>query len=81
MTVLTIMKLVYCLLLVWIISNVLSEARKVNVGCNLIVPDAVKEQMEATGYNGSPLLISVDIKVLDVRDVPDIGGSYGVDLR
>ena len=86
-TVITIMKLVYSLQLVLIVTNIPSEARKVNgarkvnVGCNLQVPDAVKQQMEAMGNKGNPLIISVDMKVLGVRDVPDSGGSYGVDLR
>ena len=88
MTVVTVMNLLYyCpLLLVLLMANVSTGARKVNgvrtvnVGCNLQVPDAVKQQMEAMGNKGNPLIISVDIKVLGVRDVADSGGSYGVYL-
>ena len=35
-------------------------------------------QMEPTE---EPLSLSVAIKVLGVRDVPDRGGSYGVDVE
>ena len=49
-----------------------------NHGCTLFVPQSVSRQREA---KGKPLLISVDIEVEDVRDVPDSGGSYGVDIR
>ena len=34
-----------------------------------------------TEPTGEPLLISVDMKVLDIREVPDTGGSYGVEVQ
>ena len=52
-----------------------------NAGCTLNVPDDVEKNKEAVGDNGKPLFIFTEIKVLGVRDVPDIGGSYGVDIR
>ena len=69
-----------CLAIVLILSNVswASLVPAPNHGCTLFVPQSVNRQREA---KGSPLLISVDIKVRDVRDVPDSGGSYGADIR
>ena len=48
-----------------------------SAGCTLEAPHVIKVHKEALG---DPLLIHTEIKVLGVRDVPDIGGSYGVDI-
>ena len=74
------MALSYCLLLVFLLANV-SSARpggKVSAGCTLEAPHVIKVHKEALG---EPLLIHTEIKVLGVRDVPDSGGSYGVDMK
>ena len=46
-------------------------------GCNLRVPKDVKDHMEA---EGEPLLITIIMFIKYVRDVPDSGGSFGVDV-
>ena len=46
-------------------------------GCYLHTPGAVENSWEA---EGTPLSISIDVSVLNVRDVPDSGGSFGVDI-
>ena len=48
-------------------------------GCNLKVPKAVEEQIEPEPQT-LPLIIHVHLLVIRVRDVPDSGGSYGVDV-
>ena len=48
-------------------------------GCNLNVPKAVEEQIEPEPQS-PPLIIDVHLLVIRVRDVPDSGGSYGVDV-
>ena len=55
-----------------------SGAIKSDTGCTLDVPDDVKHQREATG---KPLLIYLDFKVAGVRDIPNQGGSFGIDLK
>ena len=47
-------------------------------GCTLAVPKHVGIQKEA---EGKPLAIFVDMKLLGVRDVPDSGGSYEMDVK
>ena len=79
------MTLSYCLLLVFLLANVSSAAKKPNVGCTLRVPDRVKERMEPLNFHNrtikiKPVSILMKIKILGVRDVPDSGGSYGVDV-
>ena len=83
-----VMALSYCLLLVLVLANVSSASRRrnLNVGCTLLVPDRVKERMEPFGHRNKttkeePVSIFMKIKILGVRDVPDSGGSYGVDIR
>ena len=80
------MGLTDCLLLVLLLANVQSSVtRKMNIGCTLQVPDRVKNRMEPINYKlnklKKPLPVLTDMKVLGVRDVPDNGGSYGVDIR
>ena len=47
-------------------------------GCTLLVPPDVQEQMEPQGY---PLQISMEFMNIRIRDVPNRGGSYGVEFR
>ena len=47
-------------------------------GCTLVVPQAVKKQMEPPG---SPLVINLQFSNIRIRDVPSEGGSYGVEFR
>ena len=47
-------------------------------GCTLVVPPAVLKQMEP---NGDPLLFNVQFMNIRIRDVPNKGGSYGVEFR
>ena len=54
---------------------------KPKIGCNIGVPKHVGVQKEASGDHGKPLIIFVDIKVLSIRDVPDSGGSYAMDVK
>ena len=46
--------------------------------CTLNVPKAIQEQKEVIG---KPLRILIDMEILDVRDIPNEGGSFGVDIR
>ena len=48
-----------------------------DTGCTLEVPETVKKQKEAMG---KPLRILIHVTVLGVRDIPDSGGSFGVDI-
>jgi len=48
-----------------------------NTGCNLHIPKVVQDHMEA---EGEPLLITFIFQPLFVRDVPESGGSFGVDF-
>ena len=84
------MNLLYCHVLVFIFPQVLPSAawglssflsKDASGGgalCALEVPSAVKKQKEALG---KPLVIYVDVKLLGVRDIPDRGGSYSVDVK
>ena len=47
-------------------------------GCTLLVPPDVQKQMEPQGY---PLQISMEFMNIRIRDVPNRGGSYGVEFR
>ena len=66
------------LLLILSLTNVSFCKKRLPQGCRLLPTPAVVSQTEPTG---EPLVISLDMKVLDVRDVPDAGGSYGVDVQ
>ena len=70
----------YYLLLVLHLWISLSSA-KPKIGCNLEIPKIVGVQKEAPRDTGKPLIIFVDVKVLSVRDVPDSGGSYAMDVK
>ena len=74
------MNLTYYLLLVLHLTNVTAKGRFKTQpqGCSLLATNSVTEQLEP---NGEPLLFLVHIKILGVRDVPDRGGSYGVDVE
>ena len=47
-------------------------------GCNLRVPKDVRDHMEA---KGEPLVITIIMIIKFVRDVPDSGGSFGVEIK
>lgn len=47
-------------------------------GCNLIPSQALFGQLEPTD---NPLLIDSKMHVLHIRNVPDGGGSFGVDVK
>ena len=47
-------------------------------GCNLRVPEDVRNHMEA---KGEPLVITIVMIIKFVRDVPDSGGSFGVEFK
>ena len=49
--------------------------------CNLHVPESAEEQMYPHMDQENPLNISVRMQVRDIRDVPDSGGSFGVDVK
>ena len=74
------MSLMPILMLILSLTNVSFSKRHKPLpqGCRLLPTQAVVTQTEPTG---EPLVISVDMKVLGVRDVPDTGGSYGVDVQ
>ena len=47
-------------------------------GCTLLVPPTVKKQMEP---RGEPLQINIEFMNIRIRDVPNKGGSYGIEFR
>ena len=49
-----------------------------SMGCHLQIPNHVKDHLEA---EGEPLQIRIIMEILQIRDVPDRGGSFGVDFR
>ena len=48
------------------------------IGCTLVVPPAVKKQIEP---HGEPLVVNILFKNIRIRDVPNKGGSFGVEFR
>ena len=64
-------------LLLAIVIGATSTTNTTFTGCNLRVPNDVKDHMEA---EGEPLLITIIVFIKYVRDVPDSGGSFGVDV-
>ena len=67
-------------LLQLLLANVICATAEPNAtftGCNLRVPKDVQDHMEA---EGDPLVITMIMKIKFVRDVPDSGGSFGVDV-
>ena len=48
------------------------------VGCNLEKTKSIEEQMMP---DGDPLRLATKMQVKNVRDVPDSGGSFGVEVR
>ena len=63
-------------MLVLLIGNVVS-ATNTTQGCKLNIPKDVQGHMEV---QGKPLEIAILMKIIRVRDVPDSGGAFGVDL-
>ena len=54
------------------------SGRDLDAGCTLKKPDDVKNHREAFG---KPLMIFINVVVTGVRNIPDQGGSYGVDIK
>ena len=48
-------------------------------GCNLVTPQRVRENIEPESESG-PLLLHIELSVLHIREIPDSGGSFGVDV-
>ena len=57
--------------------NVSSMLNKKKKGCHLSLDSSFDEKEP----EGDPLLLNVKITVLHLRDVPDSGGSFGVDIK
>ena len=70
------MWLSFYILLAMAIGRVVSS--NITQGCNLYVPEEVRDHMEA---EGEPLKITIIMQIEYVRDVPDSGGSFGVVFR
>ena len=48
-------------------------------GCSLIIPKNVQQKLEPQPETG-PLLLHVVLRIVRIRDIPDGGGSYGLDF-
>ena len=72
------MWLAFYILLTMSMARVMSSATNITQGCNLYVPEEVRDHMEA---EGEPLKITIIMQIEYVRDVPDSGGSFGVVFR
>ena len=66
------------LILFWVI-NVVAALDTELGGCNLVIPEEVLKRPEPQPENG-PLIIEAGFAINRIRDVPDSGGSFGVDL-
>ena len=60
------------------ISTFFKGALESDTFCTLKIPESVTNQREALG---DPLRIYIDINVVGVRDIPNQGGSLGLDIR
>ena len=67
------------LFLVSSVINIVSAIESGSRGCNLVIPKDVQEQPEPQAETG-PLLLHLFLRVTGVRDIPNSGGSYGVDV-
>ena len=61
-------------------ANARSGARKIWNGCPLGLFDSIRK------HNGSkpsqkPIVLQTKLEVLHIRDVPDSGGTYGLDIK
>ena len=48
-------------------------------GCNLVIPEKVKIRQEPQPEK-EPLIIYTEFNIFRLGDVPDSGGSFGVDV-
>ena len=48
-------------------------------GCNLVIPQNVQEHPEPQPESG-PLLLHIELSVLHIIEIPESGGSYGMDV-
>ena len=60
------------------VAKAATSALELDTGCTLKIPDAVVKQREALG---NPLMIYIDLQVVGVRDIPNQGGSFGIDIQ
>ena len=66
--------------LVFSMVNIVSSLTKsASRGCNLVIPQNVQEHPEPQPESG-PLLLHIELSVLHIREIPDSGGSYGMDV-
>ena len=72
------MRFTSLLLLFWVITAVSALDTDLK-GCHLVIPEEVLKQPEPQPETG-PLLLHVIFKIHKIRDVPDSGGSFGVDI-
>ena len=68
------------LFLVFSVLNLVSAFNETGPkGCNLVIPQNVREQPEPQPPSG-PLLFHVVLRVARIRDISSSGGSFDVDL-
>ena len=67
------------LLLLFATINAVSALETELRGCNLIIPKEVQIREEPQPESG-PLLLHTGFRIFRLGDVPDSGGSFGVDL-
>ena len=66
--------------LLFVIINVVSSLEETELkGCNLVIPKKVQIREEPQPESGL-LLLHVGFKIFRLGDVPDSGGSFGVDV-
>ena len=70
------------LLLLFVVINVASVSALEETelkGCNLVIPKKVQIREEPQPESG-PLLLHVGFNIFRLGDVPDSGGSFGMDF-
>ena len=63
--------------LILFVTIVLSHAQNASRGC--LHEEMQREEMKKP--SGIPLVLQTKLEVLHIRDVPDSGGTYGVDIK
>ena len=72
------MRFISLLFLFVINNNVFAEETELK-GCNLVIPEEVKIRQEPQPET-EPLIIYTRFDIIRLGDVPDGGGSFGVDV-
>ena len=72
--------------LILLIAALPSDATRLPMAINPQLPIAkieckFEEQWDKKRPSGQPLVLHTELEVLHVRDVPDSGGTYGVDIK